>query len=71
MGLVEGMIGETEGCRVWLEEKGVADRRWEMVDIARGESKEVWSEEEESLFVFRGDKSEAVGVNRMEVFEIK
>ena len=68
---MKGVIGETEGRRVWLEEEGVTDRRWEMVDIARGESKEVWSEEEESLFVFRDNKSEAVGVNRMEVFEIK
>ena len=71
MGLVEGVIGKAEGCRVRLEEKGVTEWGRKVVNITGGESQEVWCEEEERLFIFWGNEAEAVGVNHVEVFEIE
>lgn len=70
MGLVEVQAGITKGGLVRLEVKGVDNRGGEVVNKTRGAGHKVWSQEEESLFVFRFGKAETVGVHCMQIAKV-
>jgi hypothetical protein len=70
VGLVEVVIGKTQGGWVGLEEESITYWGWEVINVAGRESHEIRGQEEKSLFIFWCNETEAVSMDCMEVFEV-